>query len=206
MDTVIFREGDPSEYFYLITSGRVRRITRKAPARFENFVAPEEELGAGDYFGTSAILGSGERKRHSTMLAVTDVRVVRLGRDEFEAGQGLNEGRSFSGGPSRRSSSEPHRQSSYDGARWSSSAKPTTLVGSASSAGALHAASLPAAALMHRDMEHTPSGSRMPPRSKTANSASRSAKRSLRFIKMMSNNEQRRCAQGWCRPTNAAPR
>ena len=36
--------------------------------------------------GTSAILGSGERKRHSTMVAVTDVRVVRLGREEFEAG------------------------------------------------------------------------------------------------------------------------
>ena len=36
----------------------------------------------------------------------------------------------------------------------------------------------------------------MPPRSKTANSASRSAMRSLRFIKMMSNNEQRRYARG----------
>ena len=85
--TVIFREGDPSDYFYLITSGRVRRITRKAPEKYENLVSVEEELGTGDYFGTSAILGSGERKRHSTMIAVTDVRVVRLGRDEFEAGQ-----------------------------------------------------------------------------------------------------------------------
>ena len=35
----------------------------------------------GDYFGTSAILGSG--KRHSTMVAVTEVQVLALGRDDF---------------------------------------------------------------------------------------------------------------------------
>ena len=89
---VIFREGDASDYFYLITSGRVRRVTRPPPERFEQFVAAEEELGAGDYFGTSAILGSGERKRHSTMIAMTDVRVVRLGRDDFEPEQAVGEG------------------------------------------------------------------------------------------------------------------
>ena len=87
--TLIFREGDPSDYFYLIASGRVRRIVQKPPDRYANFVSAEEELGSGDYFGTSAILGSGERKRHSTMIAVTDVRVVKLGREEFEAGHTL---------------------------------------------------------------------------------------------------------------------
>ena len=109
-NTIIFQQGDPSDYFYLITSGRVRRITPKPPERFHNFVASDEELSTGDYFGTSAILGSGERKRHSTMVAVTDVRVVRLGREEFEAGQGLGDGRSLSGegagSGQRRSSSE----------------------------------------------------------------------------------------------------
>eukprot|EP00966_Prymnesium_polylepis_P174471 4036820-Prymnesium_polylepis.1 len=30
------------------------------------WLAPDEELTSGDYFGTSAILGSGERMRHST--------------------------------------------------------------------------------------------------------------------------------------------
>ena len=40
--TVIFREGEPSDYFYFITSGRVRRITKKPTERFENFVAVEE--------------------------------------------------------------------------------------------------------------------------------------------------------------------
>lgn len=34
-----------------------------------------QELVPGDYFGTSAILGWGERLRHSTMEAVTDVQV-----------------------------------------------------------------------------------------------------------------------------------
>ena len=41
----------------------------RAPA-----IPADEELGPGDYFGTSAILGSGQR--HSTMVAVTDVQVV----------------------------------------------------------------------------------------------------------------------------------
>ena len=44
----------------------------------------EEYLHAGDYFGTSAILGSGQRTRHSTLTAVTDVSVVALSKDDFE--------------------------------------------------------------------------------------------------------------------------
>ena len=56
---------------------KVRKLTpeelaghgHRAPA-----IPADEELGPGDYFGTSAILGSGQR--HSTMVAVTDVQVV----------------------------------------------------------------------------------------------------------------------------------
>jgi len=92
---VIFREGEASDYFYLITSGRVRKLT-KPPHGYAHsqWVAAEEELSVGDYFGTSAILGSG--CRHSTMVAVTDVQVVALARDDFE----------FEGPPPRRRLSE----------------------------------------------------------------------------------------------------
>ena len=45
----------------------------RAPA-----IPADEELGPGDYFGTSAILGSGQR--HSTMVAVTDVQVLAWSR------------------------------------------------------------------------------------------------------------------------------
>jgi len=83
--TVIFKEGDTSDYFYLITAGRVRKITDEEYARAVRQSAPaipaDEELTPGDYFGTSAILGSGYR--HSTMVAVTDVQVLALGRDDF---------------------------------------------------------------------------------------------------------------------------
>jgi len=86
--TVIFKEGDRSDYFYLITSGRVRKQTRgQQDFAHGRWLAQDEELVVGDYFGTSAILGSGERQRHSTMVAVTDVQVVALGSDAFEAWQ-----------------------------------------------------------------------------------------------------------------------
>ena len=116
---MIFREGDPSDYFYLITSGRVRRITNRPPERFQRYVSVEQELSTGDYFGTSAILGTGDRRRHSTMVAVTDVSVVRLGRDDFEAGQTLGEGRMFSG--DARTASHGASSSSSSGKRRSSS-------------------------------------------------------------------------------------
>ena len=51
MTFLIWQEGQPSDYFYLITSGKVRRITQKPPDRFANYVAAQEELVAGDYFG-----------------------------------------------------------------------------------------------------------------------------------------------------------
>ena len=196
--SVIFREGDPSDYFYLITSGRVRRITQKPPERFENLTNPAEELEVGDYFGTSAILGSGERTRHSTMIAMTDVRVVRLGRDEFEAGHGLGDGRSLSGGASRRRSSEPLKNPPAPSPELSarSSSRPNI---SAAAVAAAVSTTPPHPTAAHRpDAAASSAGSSslMPPRSKTAASAGRSAMRSLRFIKMMSNHEQRGYTRG----------
>ena len=263
---VIFREGDPSDFFYLITSGRVRRLTRPPPERFEAFVAAEEELGAGDYFGTSAILGSGERKRHSTMIAMTEVRVVRLGRDDFEPEHAVGDDRSSSdpehvrrrmtssthvvpgsaGSPSSSMSGSSASGSSRGGSSTSSASSTSSTSGTSStsstssssrsglataagvgSAGGerggsrngLATAAASAAPLIpnpaagssganrdggrssadgdsaHRDPHHTPENSLMPPRRPTAN-ASRSVLRSLRFIRMMSNNEQRRYAKG----------
>ena len=245
---VIFREGDPSDFFYLITSGRVRRLTRPPPERFEAFVAAEEELGAGDYFGTSAILGSGERKRHSTMIAMTEVRVVRLGRDDFEPEHAVGEDRSFSdpehvrrrmtssthvvpgsvgsvgsvGSPSSPSSpssrmSGSSASGSSSGGGSTSSTSSISSISSSSRSGLATAAGVGSAGgkrgdsrsdadrdggsssadgdSAHRDPHHTPENSLMPPRRPTAN-ASRSVLRSLRFIRMMSNNEQRRYAKG----------
>ena len=206
---MIFREGDPSDYFYLITSGRVRRITNRPPERFQRYVSVEQELSTGDYFGTSAILGTGDRRRHSTMVAVTDVSVVRLGRDDFEAGQTLGEGRMVSGGA--RTASHGASSSSSSGKRRSSSEplseqQPQTQRGRALSGGeyaehirASTSGSKPPPTLsgsVHRDPNHTAASSLLPPRSKTANSAGRSAMRSLRFIKMMSNHEQRKYGKG----------
>ena len=95
--TVIFSEGDPSDYFYLLTSGKVRRTSRRPrpgadgyaatdslETKVQSWMPTEEYLHAGDYFGTSAILGSGQRTRHSTLTAVTDVSVVALSKDDFE--------------------------------------------------------------------------------------------------------------------------
>ena len=207
---MIFREGDPSDYFYLITSGRVRRITNRPPERFQRYVSVEQELSTGDYFGTSAILGTGDRRRHSTMVAVTDVSVVRLGRDDFEAGQTLGEGRMFSG-DARTASHGASSSSSSSGKRRSSSEPlseqpPQTQRGRALSGGeyaehirASTSGSKPPPTLsgsVHRDPNHTAASSLLPPRSKTANSAGRSAMRSLRFIKMMSNHEQRKYGKG----------
>ena len=85
---VIFRAGDVPDVMYLIIEGRVRRITSapegaapvdRAPAQW---LKAESFLHPGEYFGSSALLGSS--RRHSTMVAETDVLVATVGRDDFE--------------------------------------------------------------------------------------------------------------------------
>ena len=171
----------------------MRRITRPPPERFEAFVAAEEELGAGDYFGTSAILGSGERKRHSTMIAVTDVHCVRLGRDDFEAGQAaFGDGRSVSDPAASGAAAEGGERALSDPL-----AAPPSPPRLAAAAQQQHCDPTAAAvAAQHRDPSHTPASSLLPPRRITANAMSRSARRSLRFLSMMSNHEQRRYGRG----------
>jgi hypothetical protein len=144
--------------------------------RYEQFVANEFELSAGDYFGTSAILGSGERKRHSTMIAVTDVQVIRLGRAEFEAGQTLHDGRTSSDPLAMR-----ERDSSGALADMSALAESRRSSGTPTGGALASAPSSPTAANPLAGMRRI-----------SANN--RSARRSLRFINMMSNNELRKYA------------
>jgi len=198
--TVIFREGDPSDFFYLITSGRVRKITRGQ----ENFahakwLASDEELVAGDYFGTSAILGSGERKRHSTMVAVTDVQVVALGSDDFDAAD-LRAHRSSAEGRSIDSDAAAHASSMSVGAAGGSGAGGSAAVGS-SAAGTGGSEGGGAVAGGGAEAGSGAGGNLtkklLPPRSHASPHPGRiSTARSLRFIYMMSNNEQRRYPHG----------
>ena len=94
--TVIFSEGD-LRLLLPPHVGQVRRTSRRPrpgadgyaatdslETKVQSWMPTEEYLHAGDYFGTSAILGSGQRTRHSTLTAVTDVSVVALSKDDFE--------------------------------------------------------------------------------------------------------------------------
>jgi len=167
--TVIFREGDRSDYFYLITSGRVRKQTRGQQSfAHARWLAPDEELTSGDYFGTSAILGSGERMRHSTMVAVTDVQVVALAHEVFDAGS--SPGTSPDG---RRPSAAPPAERAPSGGLGPHDLGPHDLGPPFSSNG-------------------------MPPRRHSTSPAARrhSLARSLRFINMMSNNKQQHYSHG----------
>mmetsp|Transcript_22747 Transcript_22747/g.66940 ORF Transcript_22747/g.66940 Transcript_22747/m.66940 type:complete len:843 (+) Transcript_22747:76-2604(+) len=82
---VIFRTGDEPDFMYLILEGRVRRTTPPTTrgASPAQWLQREQYLSPGDYFGSSALLGS--RTRHSTMTAETDVLLATVGRDDFEA-------------------------------------------------------------------------------------------------------------------------
>jgi NADH dehydrogenase len=75
---VIVEQGDVGDLFYVIVEGKVdvvreeRDGTRAVLARLEE----------GDFFGEMALL-SGSRRRTATVLAITPVNVLTLGRDDF---------------------------------------------------------------------------------------------------------------------------
>ena len=68
---VIFRTGDEPDFMYLILEGRVRRTTPPTTrgASPAQWLQHEQYLSPGDYFGSSALLGS--RTRHSTMTVAS---------------------------------------------------------------------------------------------------------------------------------------
>ncbi len=73
----IFRQGDPGDHFYLITSGEVE-VIRERSSGDHHVLA---RLGRGEYFGETALLNRG--RRNATIRCVTAVDVITLGRDDF---------------------------------------------------------------------------------------------------------------------------
>lgn len=71
--TVLMREGDPAESFYLIVAGTVRVQRAGAPVR---------SLTDGGFLGEIALIEEGERT--ATATCETDCRLLVLGRFEFD--------------------------------------------------------------------------------------------------------------------------
>lgn len=77
-ETVIIRQGDPPDKFYIIVEGVVAVSHRDASGR-ERIIA---YLDSGDYFGEIGLLEGGERI--ATVRALTQVRVVSFTREVFQ--------------------------------------------------------------------------------------------------------------------------
>ncbi len=75
-NTVIFEQGDPASYMYLLISGEIA-------IRYKPYDGPAitlTRLRAGDVFGWSAVVGS--KQYTSSIVSETEVRTIRIhGRD-----------------------------------------------------------------------------------------------------------------------------
>ncbi|KAL1973150.1 hypothetical protein VTN31DRAFT_6692 [Thermomyces dupontii] len=71
----IIREGDPGDAFYLLEAG-------EAEAFKSGTEGPVKSYSRGDYFGELALLD--DKPRAASVIAKTDVKVARLGRDGFK--------------------------------------------------------------------------------------------------------------------------
>lgn len=76
---VIFRQGDPGDFVYVITDGQVE-IVREEPRGEEKVI---NRLGPGEYFGEMALISNAPRT--ATVRAITRVKAVALARDDFTA-------------------------------------------------------------------------------------------------------------------------
>ncbi|KAI7977751.1 hypothetical protein EIK77_009291 [Talaromyces pinophilus] len=68
--STIIREGDPGDAFYLLESGEAEAVKAGTTVK---------EYSRGDYFGELALLD--DKPRAASVMAKTDVKVARLGRD-----------------------------------------------------------------------------------------------------------------------------
>ncbi len=76
--TAIFRQGDPGDSFYIITSGKVR-VFRKGREGTETELSL---LGTGDSFGEMALLTGKARSAH--VEAVEETHLLILEKDQFD--------------------------------------------------------------------------------------------------------------------------
>jgi CRP-like cAMP-binding protein/uncharacterized membrane protein YdbT with pleckstrin-like domain len=73
----IFKQGDPSEYFYMIYKGSVH-ISRQRERKDVQLAV----LEANDYFGEMGVIN--RRKRSGTVIATSDTTLLVLSREHFE--------------------------------------------------------------------------------------------------------------------------
>ena len=76
--TVIFRQGDPGDKFYLIRAGRVRVFREDASLETELSV-----LQAGDDFGEMALFM--DEPRSATVAALEETRLMVLSKEQFQS-------------------------------------------------------------------------------------------------------------------------
>ncbi len=76
--TIIFRQGDPGDTFYIIRSGKVR-VFRRGSDGFETDLSV---LGAGESFGQMALL-TGEA-RSANVEAMEETHLMVLSKEQFE--------------------------------------------------------------------------------------------------------------------------
>jgi CRP-like cAMP-binding protein/thioredoxin reductase/Fe-S-cluster-containing hydrogenase component 2 len=78
-DEIIFKAGDDEDGFYLIRSGTVKIIKKRADGQ-EYIVT---FLHVGSYFGEIALLTEGTGKRNATVMAATNVELIHLAKQAF---------------------------------------------------------------------------------------------------------------------------
>jgi len=79
---VIFAQGDPVRFFYCLLEGEVE-VVRRDPSSGRLDVL--NTLHAGEYFGENSLL-EGAQQRSVTIRCATPVQVLKLSKDDFEAG------------------------------------------------------------------------------------------------------------------------
>ncbi len=75
----IIQQGDEGDYFYAIVKGKCV-VTRETPLNREGIKLAE--LTMGDTFGEEALIS--DAKRNATVTALTDVTLMRLGKEDFK--------------------------------------------------------------------------------------------------------------------------
>ncbi|MFK8028795.1 MAG: cyclic nucleotide-binding domain-containing protein [Gammaproteobacteria bacterium] len=76
---VVIQQGNPAEYFYVITDGRCRASRRLSNSKRSITLA---ELNVGDTFGEEALITGS--KRQSTVTMLTAGTVMKLSKDDFK--------------------------------------------------------------------------------------------------------------------------